>query len=120
MHSHLTGSVFVAVSSRQYIVMSLAVSSLQSPQNRCMSTASAISYDKYALPRSDVFLAVLYYRSYCLNLGHLLCRNPPGRLPNNVLQDLGLKKNEITLVMTDVQASSKLWEWCVFLPGILL
>ena len=26
-------------------------------------------------------------------------------------QDLGLGKDEITLVMTDVQASSKLWEW---------
>ncbi|DBA84440.1 TPA: hypothetical protein ACH3X1_006072 [Trebouxia sp. C0004] len=38
-------------------------------------------------------------------------RNPPGRLPASVVQDLGLSKDEITLVMTDVQASSRLWEW---------
>ncbi|KAA6421082.1 MAG: serine threonine kinase [Trebouxia sp. A1-2] len=38
-------------------------------------------------------------------------RNAPGRLPASVVQDLGLIKDEITLVMTDVQASSRLWEW---------
>ena len=30
-------------------------------------------------------------------------------------QELGLVHREITLVTTDVQASSKLWEWCVCL-----
>ena len=39
------------------------------------------------------------------------CRNPPGRLSPTLAQDLGLNHNEITLVMTDVQASSKIWEW---------
>ena len=43
--------------------------------------------------------------------GEQCCRNPPGKLPPNVAQDLGLGRDEITLVMTDVQASSKLWEW---------
>ena len=39
------------------------------------------------------------------------CSNVPGTLPAGLAQELGLVHQEITLVMTDVQASSKLWEW---------
>ena len=39
------------------------------------------------------------------------CRNVPGTISAGLAQDLGLVHKEVTLVMTDVQASSKLWEW---------
>ena len=39
------------------------------------------------------------------------CRHRPGTLQPQQEQELGLGHKEVTLVMTDVQASSKLWEW---------
>jgi len=38
-------------------------------------------------------------------------RHAPGTLQASLAEELGLVHKEITLVMTDVQASSKLWEW---------
>ena len=38
-------------------------------------------------------------------------RHAPGTLQPDLAEDMGLSPKEITLVMTDVQASSKLWEW---------
>ncbi|KAL3134262.1 hypothetical protein ABBQ38_006526 [Trebouxia sp. C0009 RCD-2024] len=35
----------------------------------------------------------------------------PGTISAKLTQELGLVHKEVTLVMTDVQASSKLWEW---------
>lgn len=39
------------------------------------------------------------------------CRHKPGTLRADQAQDLGLIHKEVTLVLTDVQASSSLWEW---------
>jgi class 3 adenylate cyclase len=41
----------------------------------------------------------------------VVCRHAPGTLQARLAEELGLVHKEITLVMTDVQASSKLWEW---------
>lgn len=41
----------------------------------------------------------------------LYCRHIPGTLQLQQAQELGLGHKEATLVMTDVQSSSKLWEW---------
>lgn len=38
-------------------------------------------------------------------------RHAPGTLQAGLAEELGLVHKEITLVMSDVQASSKLWEW---------
>ncbi len=55
-------------------------------------------------------------------------RHAPGTLQARLAEELGLVHKEVTLVMTDVQASSKLWEWlasfsccmmsCVCIPGL--
>ena len=43
-------------------------------------------------------------------------RNPPGTLKASLAEEMGLVHKEVTLVMSDVQASSKLWEWSAYLP----
>ncbi len=55
-------------------------------------------------------------------------RHAPGTLEARLAEELGLVHKEVTLIMTDVQASSKLWEWlvpfpccmmsCVCIPGL--
>ena len=42
----------------------------------------------------------------------LLChRQPPGTLKEGLAEQLGLVSKEVSIVMTDVQGSSRLWEW---------
>ncbi len=41
----------------------------------------------------------------------VVCRHAPGTLQARLAEELGLVHKEVTLVMSDVQASSKLWEW---------
>lgn len=58
----------------------------------------------------------------------VVLRHAPGTLQATLAEELGLVHKEVTLVMTDVQASSKLWEWsvsfsccmmsCVCIPGL--
>lgn len=39
------------------------------------------------------------------------CRSPPGTLKEGLAEQLGLTPKEVTIVVTDVQGSSRLWEW---------
>ena len=39
------------------------------------------------------------------------CREPPGTLKEGLAEQLGLIAKEVSIVMTDVQGSSRLWEW---------
>lgn len=59
----------------------------------------------YKIPYVDSF------QPTCNSCCFWCCRNTPGTISAQLAQDLGLMHKEITLVMTDVQASSKLWEW---------
>lgn len=45
-------------------------------------------------------------------------RSPPGTLKEGLSEQLGLVPKEVTIVMTDVQGSSRLWEWCVLIVCI--
>ncbi len=47
-------------------------------------------------------------------------RHAPGTLQTTLAEELGLVHKEVTLVMTDVQASSKLWEWSVSFPCCMM
>lgn len=38
-------------------------------------------------------------------------RAPPGTLKEGLVEQLGLVPKEVSIVMTDVQGSSRLWEW---------
>lgn len=39
------------------------------------------------------------------------CRSPPGTVKEGLAEQLGLVAKEVSIVMTDVQGSSRLWEW---------
>ena len=64
-----------------------------------------------------VHTCILAYTCNCWLIAQAegCCRSCPGVVSAGLCQELGLVHREITLVTTDVQASSKLWEWCVHL-----
>ena len=43
----------------------------------------------------------------------LQCRKPPGTLPIGAGKSLGLVDKEITVLVSDVEGSTSLWERCV-------
>ncbi|KAK9822556.1 hypothetical protein WJX74_004389 [Apatococcus lobatus] len=47
----------------------------------------------------------------CYQVARLKKRHPPGTLAKGVGKSVGLVFQEVTLVMTDVQGSTELWEW---------
>ena len=49
--------------------------------------------------------------AYVLIFCMCLCRTPPGTVKEGLAEQLGLIAKEVTIVMTDVQGSSRLWEW---------
>ena len=57
-----------------------------------------VAHSSIPVPISMVIMIVVY-------------RHAPGTLQATLAEELGLVHKEVTLVMSDVQASSKLWEW---------